>query len=66
MNIRYLVELSQAGREQLTAIPGGGKAIVRKISTPKSYFRPMPARATKHWHPCRGCRYPVYAYTGIT
>ena len=41
MNVRYRVELSQAERDQLTAMLRGGHHAARKLNAPKSCWLPM-------------------------
>ena len=47
MNVRYRVELSQAERDELTAMLGGGKHAARKLKRPRFCWRPMEAAATR-------------------
>jgi hypothetical protein len=45
MNVRYRVEMSQAERDELTAMPGDGKRAARKLK--RVCWRPMEAAATR-------------------
>jgi hypothetical protein len=42
MNVRYRVELSQAERDELSAMLSGGTHAARKSSGPRFCWRPMP------------------------
>jgi len=47
MNVRYRVELSQAERDELTAMLGGGKHAARKLKRAQILLGPMGAAATR-------------------
>jgi hypothetical protein len=47
MNVRYRVELSQAERDELTAMLGGGKHAARKVKRAQICWPPMGVAATR-------------------
>ena len=47
MNVRYRIELSQAERDELTAMLGGGKHAARSSKGRRFCWRPMEAAATR-------------------